>query len=215
MPTINLLPSRYRMFRLVYLVFIAVFLCLSQDTIAQGDVVVHAPSGMDALIKKKKPVEKAPVNASPTQSVSKTKPAQQKAIQNNPGEFQPAKTKKSVDPVVVINTPEPKRAAYTDNPVHLVSYTRQKGSGIIYSGKGFRVQIYYGPDRAKAVQVKAEFMRNFPDVRTYLNYLSPTFRVKVGDYRNRSDAEGMLREARSIFGGPCMIVPDIITINTF
>ncbi len=203
------------MFRLIYLVFIAVFICLSQDATAQGDVVVHAPSGMDALIKKKRPAEKTTSSDSPVKSAVKTKVAPPKSIAPTSGESESAKPKKSNEPVVVNLSPEPKRAAYTDNPVHLVSYTRQKGSGVIYSGKGFRVQIYYGPDRAKAVQVKAEFMRTFPDVRTYLNYLSPTFRVKVGDYRNRTDAEGMLREARSIFGGPCMIVPDIITINTF
>ena len=201
------------MFRLIYLFFITVFLCLSLDAIAQGDVVVHAPTGMDALIKKKKPAEKATSNALPAKT--KTKTAEPKPANNAPNEIVTTKTKRTTEPVVVTPGPEPKRAAYTDNPVHLVSYTRQRGSGVIYSGKGFRVQIYYGPDRAKAVQVKAEFMRTFPDVRTYLNYLSPTFRVKVGDYRNRSDAEGMLREARSIFGGPCMIVPDIITINTF
>lgn len=85
---------------------------------------------------------------------------------------------------------------------------------VVYSGKGFRVQIYNGPDRAKATDIKNEFMRRNPGVRTYLTYVSPSFRVKVGNYRNRSDAEGMYREARSTYT-PCMIVPDIITISTF
>lgn len=85
---------------------------------------------------------------------------------------------------------------------------------VIYSGKGFRVQIYNGPDRDKAILVKTEFMRLYPGVRTYLTYMSPSFRVKVGDYRNRSDAAGMLREANSMYS-PSMIVPDIVTISTF
>jgi len=85
---------------------------------------------------------------------------------------------------------------------------------MIYNGKGFRVQIYNGPSRDKAIAVKSEFMRRFPGVRTYLIYVSPGFRVKIGDYRSRNDAEGMLREANSMFS-PSMIVPDQVTISTY
>jgi hypothetical protein len=85
---------------------------------------------------------------------------------------------------------------------------------VIYSGKGYRVQIYNGPDRGKALDIKMEFMRQHPAVRTYLTYVSPGFRVKVGNYRSRADAEGMYRELRTMYS-PCMIVPDIITVNTY
>lgn len=84
----------------------------------------------------------------------------------------------------------------------------------VYNGKGYRVQIYNGPDRTKALSVKTEFMRHFPGVHSYLIYNEPSFRVRVGDYRNRGDAEGMLREANSMFS-PSMIVPDVVTISTF
>ena len=84
----------------------------------------------------------------------------------------------------------------------------------LYKGAGYRVQIYNGPDRAKALQIKTEFMRHFPGVHTYLNYISPSFRVKVGDYRNRSDAAGMMREAHSMYS-PVMIVPDMVTITNY
>jgi hypothetical protein len=83
----------------------------------------------------------------------------------------------------------------------------------LYSGKGFRVQIYYGPDRAKALNVRNEFSRNNPGVRTYLSYISPCFRVKIGDYRRRSDAEVKWREVNAAYN-PSMIVPDMITITT-
>ena len=85
---------------------------------------------------------------------------------------------------------------------------------VTYTGKGYRVQIYNGPDRNKAVQVKTEFMRRFPGVSTYITYVAPGFRVKIGDYRNRSDAEGMLREATSMYS-PSMIVPDVVTLTSW
>jgi len=85
---------------------------------------------------------------------------------------------------------------------------------VLYKGKGFRVQIYNGPDREKAIKIKTEFMRHFPGVHTYLTYISPSFRIKVGDFRDRSDAAGMMREANSMYS-PCMIVPDMVTVTNY
>lgn len=83
----------------------------------------------------------------------------------------------------------------------------------VYAGKGYRVQIYNGADRNKAVAAKTEFMRHYPGVHTYMIYSQPNFKVKVGDYRNRSDAEGMLRDANAMYTSPCMIVPDDVIVN--
>lgn len=84
--------------------------------------------------------------------------------------------------------------------------------GAQYSGSGFRVQIYNGPNRGEALKRKAEFMRNYPGVKTYLVFASPHYRVKVGDFRKREDALGMYREANGTYS-PCMIVPDMVSIR--
>ena len=97
-------------------------------------------------------------------------------------------------------------------PVHQFVPPGHKDGRIVYAGRGFRVQIYNGSDRDKAIKVKTQFMRQYPGMRTYLTYLAPCFRVKVGDYRNRNEAVGMLKEANSMYDSPCMIVPDDITI---
>jgi hypothetical protein len=109
--------------------------------------------------------------------------------------------------------PKPVAPALTNEhqPVQSLQYREPK---TLYNGPGFRVQIYNGPDRNKAMSVKTEFMRRFPGVHSYIIYNSPGFRVKVGDFRNRGDAEGMLREANSIFR-PSMIVPDVVTISAY
>lgn len=85
--------------------------------------------------------------------------------------------------------------------------------GVIRSGQGFRVQIYTGNDRAKAMEIKLDFMRRFPNIRTYLTYVQPQFRVKVGDFRTRQDAHVMYEQVSPLYN-PSMIVPDIIVINT-
>ncbi len=79
--------------------------------------------------------------------------------------------------------------------------------------RGFRVQIYNGNDRKKASQIKMDFMRMFPGVRSYLVYNNPQFRVRVGDFRSRKDALDLYNKLSARFN-PSMVVPDVVNINT-
>ena len=79
--------------------------------------------------------------------------------------------------------------------------------------RGFRVQIYNGVDRKKASQTKLDFMKAFPDVRSYLIYKNPQFRVRAGDFRTRGEAMKLYNKVSGKFN-PCMIVPDVVNINT-
>ncbi|RYZ54230.1 MAG: SPOR domain-containing protein [Sphingobacteriales bacterium] len=87
-------------------------------------------------------------------------------------------------------------------------------SGVIRSGRGYRVQIYNGNDRKKATEIKVSFMRRFPNVRTYMTYIQPQFRVKVGDFTSRGEAQRFSQQLTGLYS-TVMIVPDIIVINTF
>jgi len=86
--------------------------------------------------------------------------------------------------------------------------------GTIRSGRGFRVQIYNGNDRKKANSIKVDFLSRYPTVPAYMSYIQPQFRVKVGDFRTRGEAQKFAQEINNIYS-PVMIVPDIIVINTF
>jgi len=68
---------------------------------------------------------------------------------------------------------------------------------ILYNAKkegvdGWRIQIYRGGHRTAsddANKVRARFMEDYPDIRTYLTFDRPNwFKVKVGDYRTREEA---------------------------
>jgi hypothetical protein len=85
--------------------------------------------------------------------------------------------------------------------------------GSIRSARGFRVQIYSGNDRGIATQRKIDFIHRFPNVRTYMSYIPPTFRVKVGDFKTRAEAYKFYSQVSSLYT-PCMVVPDIVEINT-
>jgi hypothetical protein len=56
---------------------------------------------------------------------------------------------------------------------------------------GFRLEIYFGSEskaREKAVRVKNEFNLVFPNIPSYLLFQTPNFKVRVGDFRNKSEA---------------------------
>ncbi len=74
--------------------------------------------------------------------------------------------------------------------------------------KGFRVQIFLGP-RDQANPVRVAFLQKHPDTPAYLSYLAPNFRVRVGDCRDRLEAEKLLQEVRSDHPGSYIVQDDI------
>ncbi|MFA6152882.1 MAG: SPOR domain-containing protein [Chitinophagaceae bacterium] len=99
-------------------------------------------------------------------------------------------------------------------PVYANAGSSKNVSGSIHSAKGYRILIYSGIDRAKANSTKADFMRRHPGTRIYMTYALPQYRIKVGDYISRGEANEFYRQLSGIYS-PCMVVPDIVEINTF
>jgi len=104
---------------------------------------------------------------------------------------------------------------HMDSRLAAITAKRHKNSptGTISPGQGFRVQIYNGYDRKAAISTKVDFMRRYPSIPTYMTYISPQFRVKVGDFKTRVDAQKLNHELIQFYN-PTMIVPDIIVINS-
>jgi len=208
-----------------HILLVIVSLFFTANVRGQGDVVMHGDPRLGLLMKKtqaitkEKMIARAPsvdrehtvVKAAADKNIPASKVVATLVI-TAPATAKPAKP--GAPAAVVVGPPKPDAAPVKPTKPVYVKLISPPDGKVIYSGKGYRVQIYNGPDRNKAIDIKTEFMRHNPGIRTYLTYVSPCFRVKVGNYRNRSDAEGMLREAKSTYS-PCMIVPDIITVNTY
>lgn len=105
-------------------------------------------------------------------------------------------------------------AAYNTENIKNNPAVAKYGMGVIKSARGYRVMIYAGTDRAKANSTKADFMRRFSNVRVYMTYALPQYRIKVGDFATRESASQLYRQLNSLYS-PCMVVPDIVEINTF
>jgi len=74
---------------------------------------------------------------------------------------------------------------------------------------GFRVQIYNGNVRSAAYAAQARFEAQYPGVRTYVTYIEPDFKVKIGDFRTRLEAEKFRQQLQSMFTGLFIIAEKI------
>jgi hypothetical protein len=73
------------------------------------------------------------------------------------------------------------------------------------TGNGFRVQIFSGENRKDAYNAQAKFLEQFPDTRSYIIYNEPNFKVRVGDFRTRLEAEKLQGELSKWFTGMFII----------
>jgi hypothetical protein len=77
---------------------------------------------------------------------------------------------------------------------------------------GYRVQVYFGSERTRAMEFRTELFRLFPDKGAYLLYHQPNFKVRVGDFRTRLEAAGFLQKVNEHFKG-AFIVPDDVKFS--
>lgn len=67
------------------------------------------------------------------------------------------------------------------------------------SNNGYRVQIYNGTNRKDAYNAQEKFANLYPEMRTYISYSEPDFKVRAGDFRTRLEAEKLMQELKGKF----------------
>jgi len=81
-----------------------------------------------------------------------------------------------------------------------------------YVIKGFRVQITAAGNRADINKVKSQFYTLFPDIKTFVIYQQPNFKLRVGNYRTKLEAYKVWIEIEKHFPGS-FITPDELKLN--
>lgn len=80
--------------------------------------------------------------------------------------------------------------------------------------QGFRVEIFFSSElnaRQKAQNIKNEFLASFPGYNVYISYVSPDFKVRVGDFRTKNEALKLMKEIQGQFP-KAFVVPDTIEL---
>ncbi|WP_245845730.1 SPOR domain-containing protein [Mucilaginibacter xinganensis] len=79
------------------------------------------------------------------------------------------------------------------------------------TANGYRVQIFFGSSRQAAYDAQARFNDEYPELRTYIIYTEPNFKVRAGDFRTRLEAQKLVSEVRSMFTS-IFIIPEKINL---
>ena len=69
---------------------------------------------------------------------------------------------------------------------------------------GYRVEIFFSSEfnaKEKALQVKQEFREIYPNSTdsVHVKYISPNFRVRVGDFRSKNEALKLHRDIKNTY----------------
>ncbi|OSY86942.1 hypothetical protein WH52_13650 [Tenacibaculum holothuriorum] len=70
---------------------------------------------------------------------------------------------------------------------------------------GFRIQLYNGLEK-RAKSLKHRFQIEFPGVYTKLSYKQPDWKIQVGNYKTRLQADRALAKIKEEFAG-AIVVP--------
>jgi hypothetical protein len=74
---------------------------------------------------------------------------------------------------------------------------------------GYRVQLFFGPLRTKAYEMRSDFLRLYPKTNAYVIYQQPNFKVRVGDFRTRLEAMKFLKEVQSLFDSAFIVKDEV------
>ena len=81
------------------------------------------------------------------------------------------------------------------------------------SAAGYRILVISSNNRNKVIEVKTKMYREFPELKAYMMYQSPFYRLKVGNFRERTEAEEYLSQIQRIYPTGVYVVTDTIEVR--
>ncbi len=76
--------------------------------------------------------------------------------------------------------------------------------------KGFRVQVLSTQSRGEAFKMKTDLLTKFPDLKTYLLFQSPNFKVRIGNFIKREDADKLRKQLSKVIPNNIYVVEDAV-----
>jgi hypothetical protein len=77
---------------------------------------------------------------------------------------------------------------------------------------GFRVEIFFSSNidaKEKALKKKMEFLSVYPENTVHIKYVSPNFRVRVGDFRTKNEALKLYKEIKDNYPVAFIVADEI------
>jgi len=74
------------------------------------------------------------------------------------------------------------------------------------SSEYYRIQVGFG-SYSKAQKIQANVEQDFPDLPSKIDFDSPTYRVRIGRFKNKLDAERKFKEVRQKYPDAMLLKP--------
>ncbi len=113
-----------------------------------------------------------------------------------------------VDSNVVVHK-DPRVSLLVDKQIEINELTTRSSRQF---APGFRILVISSNNRNAVTDAKTRIYRHFPELRAYMMYQAPFFRLKVGNFKDRSDAETYLSPIQKLFETSVYIVPDTVQV---
>ena len=81
------------------------------------------------------------------------------------------------------------------------------------TASGYRILVVNSNDRKKVFAAKAKIYQLYPELKPYLLYQAPFYKLKVGNFRTKQEAEDYITELSRDFPTGLFIVRDIIEVK--
>ena len=78
--------------------------------------------------------------------------------------------------------------------------------------QGYRIQLTSSNNRKGVLDMKAQFSIQFPNVKAYIEYQQPSFKLRIGDFESRISAYAFQQEILYAFPN-AFIVQDNISLG--
>ena len=79
--------------------------------------------------------------------------------------------------------------------------------------RGYRLMVLNTNKREDAIAAKTKVYTYFPELKAYLTYQAPFFRLKAGNFKTREEAEKYKKEMAPLFPKGVFILNDTIEVK--
>jgi hypothetical protein len=115
-----------------------------------------------------------------------------------------------VDSVTVVVTKDPRIDLLVRKQIAINEETTRESRRFV---PGFRIQVINSPDRKEVYAAKSKVYENFPDLKPYLLYQAPNYKLRVGDFKTQEEAEAALQDLQRLFPSGLYVIRDTIEIK--
>ena|ERR1039457_6862022 len=78
---------------------------------------------------------------------------------------------------------------------------------------GFRIQVIASNDRNKVFSAKAKIYQQYPELKLYILYLPPNYKLKVGNFKTQEEAQPYLDRLLGLYPTGVYIIHDMIEVK--